>query len=84
MTVAERRQALLEWFYAEEERSGMGTTEIALQATLLPTSNVTTYRAWLYPPEVARDRAFRDLKALEHDGHITRGQTHGKATWWYA
>lgn len=79
MTVAERRQALLEWFYADEERSGWTTSRIETWAI-----------AWrgdlgyaLYSVR-GRHKAYRDLKALERDGQITRGQTSGKATWWYA
>lgn len=86
MTVEERRQALLEWFYADEERSGMGTLRIMQLATYRPTAGMTFGRfTWIYPVErSSRDRCFRDLKALERRGDITRGQSNGRATWWYA
>jgi hypothetical protein len=90
MTVAERRQALLEWFYADEERSGWGTVEIASQARFRGTASDERTGSLIYAvpfwtsPWIDRHSAFRDLKALERDGHITRGQTGGKATWWYA
>jgi hypothetical protein len=84
MTVAERRAALLEWFYADEERNGWTTTQIAMQATRRALD--WPGRAWIYKQEDGRlrHRAYRDLKALERGGHVTRGQTSGKATWWYA
>lgn len=91
MTVAERRQALLEWFYADEERNGLGTRAITTQASWSTeatdiTTGVRSFgRWWLYSTKRrARDRCLRDLKALERNGDITRGQTGGKATWWYA
>lgn len=89
MTVAERRQALLEWFYADEERNGWTTSQIHMQATWWRGPIMGAPR-WLYPSlgrldrRKGRDRVYRDLKALERDGQITRGQTSGKATWWYA
>jgi hypothetical protein len=86
MTPAERRAALLEWFYADEERSGMGTADIGFAATRWPEPGLTFDQAELYPTNEAGwfDRCARDLRALARDGQITRGQTGGKATWWYA
>lgn len=86
MTPAERRAALLEWLYADEERSGMNTGQIVAQATQLPQSGGLLAEAWLYtfgPEEDVYSRAYRDLCALARDGQITRGQHGGKATWWY-
>lgn len=83
MTVAERRAALLEWFYADEERNGWGTVKIARWSIKI-TFTVST--GFLYPRPIGRSRhrAYRDLCALARDGQITRGQHGGKATWWYA
>jgi hypothetical protein len=82
MTPAERRAALLKWFYADEERNGIFTSQIMQEANAL-TLGEDPIRVWLYWPG-GRDRAHRDLKALVREGHIIRGQHGGKATWWYA
>ena len=85
MTPAERRAALLEWFYADEERSGMTTGEIARKATRLPAAGAFVADAWLYPPSAGMyNRAYSDLCAHAGDSQIKRGQHGGKATWWHA
>lgn len=84
MTPAERRAALLDWLYADEERSGYGTAGFWKLATQAPRPGLTFDKATLYPDDLyGRDRAYRDLCALARDGQITRGQHGGKATWWY-
>lgn len=90
MTVAERRQALYEWLYADEERNGWTTTEITSQARFLGTALDERTGSLIYPlmgrlnRERERNRAYRDLQFHVREGNLTRGQTGGKATWWYA
>jgi hypothetical protein len=88
MTVSERRAALLEWFYADEERSGMTSSRIADTAAYWGSGTgiepVPT-RTPLYPAkgDERYSRAYRDLCALARDGQIIRGVGR-PARWWYA
>lgn len=84
MTVRERRAALLEWFYADEERAGMTAHEIRYEAMWRPLTG-TSWRYVYNVREVGDDpqgRCLEDLKALARDGQVKRGEGR-PARWWY-
>ena len=86
MRASERRQHLLEWFYADEERSGWTARQIAEAAYYWKQERVPHLTADLYKDNGYADYAdicASDLKKLAAEGHVVRGEG-VPARWWHA
>lgn len=91
MSASERRRALLEWFYADQERSGMTTTQAAEEARYIGTVEDERTGSLIYPGSLkarsqrssAIAQCFADFKAHADEDQVVRGEGR-PATWWYA